>query len=827
MNLALPKTFLMTVLLAACVHAADSDTYYPVQTVAGGSGGGGDVGQYSRLAHDPDGGQHIVYYDATYGDLKYAHRGGDAQAWTIEAVDTAGEIGRWCSLAIGAAQESTGEATLINGSRTVEITTGTTPTSVVAGGKFRIEPGGAWLLIAGVNVDAHRIELAAPYSGPTASNAPFRIRYYQPTLAYQGRVATGSSLRIARPFEAGRWAIADIDPHTTPTTSSHTGFETGVAIDSTGGIHVVYQDRATTETSTGQLRYAAYDGVDWTYSSPLPTESVAGADRICVDKAGRVWVFCRSNTANSLLALERTANGWIRYIVESSGRPGLALDASYNPDNDVFFLSSANEQTSATTALQLTSGSNGSSFTAWNTGTVMTIPKPAGEYTSIVSGITTGTQRLVYYDSAKRLQVVEPAIVGSPPTAITLDGGVDAGRYCSAQLSPADAALYVSYYDVRGTALKMARKEWSLDPTNGYVDGVKAGTYSDVGVTASEVIVAYHNETEGNLRVARWPRAGIPADGTDVVVDAVSANIGEYVSMAIDETGRIYLVYYDRANLQLRMAAWNGAEWLTTTLLGGQVRVGEFCRIAINANGTKLGIAWRDAEQLGLSYAIVDLPAVLDGMGAFTIVPATISAGGEVGRFLSVAWGDGEDFHMAYYNDKTFAPMYSVVGTSGTTGVVTETIEHSYFNVSGWFTSIAFGPAGQPLVVFQDVTHGSLKFAEREGDNRWTVTTIADDGDTGFYPVIRYDELNAEIYVVFYNQTTGGLILRSRPVDNTAWRTPLQLAGGTRGIHPAMAIDETGLMHLTFYHQSAGDLLYMNPSMPPIMNAARDWERYR
>lgn len=826
MKRSLTTILLFATLTAVCARAAEDVSLYPIQTIAGGPGGGGDVGQYSRLAHDPDGGQHVVYYDATYGDLKYAHRRGNGYAWTIEAVDTDGDVGRWCSLAVGAALETTGQANVTNGSRTVEITTGTTPTSVVIGGKFRLEPGGAWLAIAGVDAEQRHIELETPFSGPTTPGAPFRIRYYQPTISYQGRASYGSTLRLARPGEAGAWTIADIDPQTTSTTTSITGYETSLALDSAGGIHIAYQDRSTTESSTGQLRCAEYDGADWTFTSPLPTEAVAGAARIRVDSADGVWVFCRSNTDNALLALQREAGGWVRTILETGGRPGMALDAVYVPASDMFYLSSETENTSTTT-LNLTTSSNVEAMRAWNTGPILTMTNPAGSYTSVASGTTSDSQRLVYYDANRQLMAVEAAAIGEPASPVVLDGGVDVGRYCSAQLGPTDEALYVSYYDARGTALKLARKEQGKDATNGYVDGIKAGTYSDVGFTATEAIVAYYNATEGNLHVARWPRSGVPADGSDVVVDATSTNVGEYVSMAVDPDGRIFLVYYDRAYRQLRMATWDNVQWNTTAIAGYLQHIGEYCRIAIDASGKKLGIAWRDADQLALCYAIVDIPTDLNTMNMYMIEPQTIGAGEEVGRYLSVAWGDFDGFHMAYYSDKKMAPMYSAVGTSGTTDVITETIESSTYNVSGWFTSITYGPSGQPLVAFQDVTHGSLKFAERTGDNTWAVTTIADNGDTGFYPVLRYDKVYGEIYVVYYNQSAGTLMLRSKPVGETAWRSQVTLAIGTRGIHPALSIDSSGLLYLTFYHQSAGDLLYMNPSYPPIMNAAAGWRGYR
>ncbi len=58
----------------------------------------GDVGQYTSIAHDPTdfvGAFRISYYDATSGDLKFASR--VASSWTIETVDTAGDVGAFSS----------------------------------------------------------------------------------------------------------------------------------------------------------------------------------------------------------------------------------------------------------------------------------------------------------------------------------------------------------------------------------------------------------------------------------------------------------------------------------------------------------------------------------------------------------------------------------------------------------------------------------------------------------------------------------------------------------------------------------------------------------
>ena len=60
----------------------------------------GDVGRYCSVAVGADGSCHISYYDADNGDLKYAARPGPAGAWDIQVVDDGAYVGQWTSIAL-------------------------------------------------------------------------------------------------------------------------------------------------------------------------------------------------------------------------------------------------------------------------------------------------------------------------------------------------------------------------------------------------------------------------------------------------------------------------------------------------------------------------------------------------------------------------------------------------------------------------------------------------------------------------------------------------------------------------------------------------------
>ena len=73
----------------------------------------------------------------------------------------------------------------------------------------------------------------------------------------------------------------------------------------------------------------------------------------------------------------------------------------------------------------------------------------------------------------------------------------------------------------------------------------------------------------------------------------------------------------------------------------------------------------------------------------------------------------------------------------------------------GDFTSLAFGPDGQPAISYHDDTNGDLKFARYSGST-WTLVTVDSAGDVGQYTSLAFGP-DGQPAISYYDVTNGDL----------------------------------------------------------------------
>jgi hypothetical protein len=176
----------------------------------------------------------------------------------------------------------------------------------------------------------------------------------------------------------------------------------------------------------------------------------------------------------------------------------------------------------------------------------------AGLYSSLLFD-GAGKPRVAYYHADHR-SLRHAHWDGAAWVVETLDGASeeqDRGRQ-STMVGAEDGAFYIAYQDSVSDSVRLAtlrEGKWSLESVD--ESFFKLGSFLALGVSKNQPVVAYYDQTNGDLMLARrlkggvWERTLVDEDG----------DVGRYVSMDVDTDGKVHLAYYDATQGGLRYAS--------------------------------------------------------------------------------------------------------------------------------------------------------------------------------------------------------------------------------------------------------------------------------
>ena len=233
-------------------------------------------------------------------------------------------------------------------------------------------------------------------------------------------------------------------------------------------------------------------------------------------------------------------------------------------------------------------------------------------------------------------------------------------------------------------------------------------TYTSIAIgTNGNPIISYYDYANGSLKVAACIDPTCTT-ATKSTIDNSNDMVGEFTSIAIGANGNPIISYLDNTYKDLKVAACNNPTCTTSTntTIDSASEVGLFTSIAIGTNGNPI-ISYHDITNGDLKVAACNNPTCSGATENDRSTNTTIDNNGSVGWYSSIAIGTNGNPIISHY-DNTGGNLKVAACNNPTCSGATNITLDSADDVGG-FTSIAIGTNGNPIISYADGTNGDLK----------------------------------------------------------------------------------------------------------------------
>lgn len=307
------------------------------------------------------------------------------------------------------------------------------------------------------------------------------------------------------------------------------------------------------------------------------------------------------------------------------------------------------------------------SCSAGNVTTVVDSAGDVGQYVSIMIGFD-GLPVMSYYDVTNAdLKVLKCGDYGctSGNTITAVDSTGNVGQYTSIA-EGRDSFPVVSYYDVTNANLKVAKcgnTSCSSGNTLTAVDSTgTTGLYSSIMISTDGFpIISYHDQTNGDLRVANCGSADCSAGNTLTTVDSATGTQGMYSSMTLTADGLPFIAHHNGTGLDLRRSKCGTTACNSGNTSGNIVTTGSIGQYTSVDRGTSGFPVISTYDTTNGNLVVVKCGNALCSAGN---TQTSIDTTGDVGRYTSIAVSKVDGLPVISYYDVTNSSLKVVKCTT-------------------------------------------------------------------------------------------------------------------------------------------------------------------
>ena len=237
----------------------------------------------------------------------------------------------------------------------------------------------------------------------------------------------------------------------------------------------------------------------------------------------------------------------------------------------------------------------------------------------------------------------------------------------------------------------------------------QAGAFSSIAIGRDGLpVVAHHEESAGSVRVTRCGNAACSAGNVSTTVDDPADFVGQDISLAIGVDGLPVVSYRDINGGTLRVTHCGNATCTagnTAMAADGPANVvGAYTAVAIGADGLPV-ISHQDITASALRVTHCGNAACTAGNISTTVD----GPGNLVGFYTSIAIGADGLPVISHYDATALALRITHCGNAACTGGNISTTVDDPANGVGRYSSIAIGTDGLPVISHQDASAGTLR----------------------------------------------------------------------------------------------------------------------
>ncbi len=532
--------------------------------------------------------------------------------------------------------------------------------------------------------------------------------------------ANGDLKYAGRDSSTGTWTSTTVD-----NSSNDVGTISSIAAHGATPLYIAYHD-----ADNYDLKLATYDGTSWsTETVTAVTGSMATYPAAAVDTDDTLHLAFGYDLEYSS---QDAYGNWSNEALTAEDT-GFGIDIAVDDFNNIYIAyinSDLND-------IKIITNSLLDSYGAWTDVTLDDTIGSARLYEAQIDVDSYGKMHVLYYDNNLDQLVYAHNDAGDTQNIANNSGN------SSAVSSGDGGAVYASTYNDFNADLTFY--EFDGETWNGAVvdSSGDVGAYNSLTVSAAGTkYITYYDNTNGDLKLAQQSSGG-SSWSTSTIDNSTSADIGQYNSVAVSGTA-LYVSYYDDVNDNLMHATNVSGAWVKTTV-DATNDVGSFSSIAVGDTG-RIHICYYDATNLRLRYAYKDFGSPWKKR----------AIGSDQGVYCDITTdpNDGDVAWISYYDADTADKNLVFVRVTATSTAFT-TVDSS--DDVGRYTSITTDEFSRPLISYYEATNGDLKLARRDSLGVWDVKTLSESGDIGRNTSITMDSFQ-HAHIIHQDYSGGRLM---------------------------------------------------------------------